>query len=124
MSSSRIDWKWVFIAFVILLAVQVAVQVVFVVFGILTLGFGFLLFMIVRPLSYFLAGYITGVASPGVTLREPAIAAAAVVVLGAIVDASRSGPGGLLWTIITAVLAFFLALAGARVGERRQSGTT
>lgn len=122
MSSSTIDWKWVFLGFLILLAVQVVVRIAFVVFGVLTLGFGFLLFMIVRPLSYFIAGMITGAVSPGITLREPAIAAAIVAVGGTLFDASTAAGGRLLWLILSAVIAFFLSLAGARIGERRQAG--
>lgn len=122
MSSTTIDWKWVLIGFLILLVVQVVVRVAFVAFGILTLGFGFLLFMIVRPLSYFIAGIITGAASPGITLREPAIAAAVMAVGGTLFDARSAFSGRLLWMILSAVIAFFLALAGARIGERRQAG--
>ena len=120
MADSRLDWKWVLIGSVIFVVVQVVLNVVFTVFGVITLGFGFLLFAIVKPVTYFVGGIVTGRVSPGVTIREPAIAAVLVSVLGTIFDASRSSGARVLWMILAGVVAFFLALAGAQIGERMQ----
>ena len=120
MAVNKLEWRWVAMSVLIFVIVQVALSVVFGVFGLLTLGFGFVLFIILKPLTYFLGGIATGYFSPGITIREPAIGAVIVSVLGIVFDASRAGGSGLLWLIISGVIAFFLALAGAQIGERMQ----
>ncbi len=120
MATAKLEWKWVGLSVLIFLVVQVVLSVVFGVFGLLTLGFGFLLFLIVKPLTYLLGGIATGYFSPGITIREPAVGAVIVSVVGIIFDASRSSGGAILWMIISGVVAFFLALAGAQIGERMQ----
>ena len=120
MATAKLEWKWIGISVLIFLAIQVVLSIVFGVFGILTLGFGFLLFVIVKPLTYFLGGIATGLLSPGITIREPAVGAVIVSVLGIIFDASRSSGGRVVWMIVSGVIAFLLALAGAQIGERRQ----
>ena len=120
MGTAKLEWKWVGLSVLIFLVVQVVLNVVFGVFGLLTLGFGFLLFVIVKPLTYFVGGIATGYFSPGVTIREPAVGAVIVSVFGIIFDASRSSGRSILWMIISGVIAFFLALAGAQIGERMQ----
>ena len=118
MASESLDWKWVGLGLVILLAVQVALNIIFTVFGLLTLGFGFLLFVIVKPVAYFLGGMLTGYVSPGITIREPAIAAVIIAVAGVIFDAGSGGR--ILGIIISGAVALFLAIAGAQIGERMQ----
>jgi hypothetical protein len=120
MAERRIEWKWVLVSIVVFLVIQVALSLVFGIFGVITLGFGFVLFVIVKPLTYFIGGIVTGRLSPGVTIREPAIGAVIVSVLGIIFDASRAAGGRILWMIVSGVIAFFLALAGAQIGERMQ----
>ena len=120
MATQPIDWKWVAIGVVILFAVQLALSIAFGVLGLMTLGVGFLLFIVLKPLSYFLAGLLTGYLSPGITVREPAIAAIVIAVAGILFDASRSAGGRLLGIIIASVVALFLAIAGAQIGERMQ----
>ncbi len=120
MATAKLEWKWIAISVLIFLVVQVALSIVFGVFGFITLGFGFLLFVIVKPLTYFLGGIATGRLSPGITIREPAIGAAIVSVAGIIFDASRSSVESILWMIVSGVVAFLLALAGAQIGERMQ----
>lgn len=118
--SEPIQWKWMLISILMFVVVQVVLNVVFTVFGVLTLGFGFILFIIVKPVTYFIGGLATGYLSPGVTLREPAIGAVVVAVGGTIFDATRASAGRVLWMIIAGVIAFVVALAGARVGEQMQ----
>lgn len=123
MSQTRIEWKWVFASILVFLVIQVLLSVVFGVFGLLTLGFGFVLFLILKPLTYFIGGIVTGRMSPGVTIREPAIGAVIVSVAGIIFDAGRSGGGRVLWMIVSGIIAFLLALAGAQIGERMSPGS-
>ncbi len=123
----HIDWKWVAISIVIFLIAQIVLNFVFTVFGVLTLGFGFLIFLVAKPIIYFVGGYITGRVSPGVTVLEPAIGAVVIVVAGTVFDAIQARPGGLVGTILSGIIAFFFALLGARAGERsaaRNAGET
>jgi hypothetical protein len=114
--SGSVDWKWVFISMGIFLVAQVTLGVVFTIFGLLTLGIGFIAFLIFKPIVYFVGGYITGVMSPGITVKEPAIGALLIVVLSGIFDFHRIHHG-LLWIIISAAVAYFCALWGAQMGE-------
>lgn len=115
---NKVDWKWVGISILIFFIAQIVLSVVFGIFGVLTLGIGFLLFIIFTPVMYFVGGFITGYASPGITLIEPAIGALIMNVAGALFN--RHGGFG---TIITAVIAFVFALIGAYMGEKFQSQT-
>jgi hypothetical protein len=120
MASSSIDWKWVLWGILILLVVQFGVRIAFTLFGILTLGFGFLLYMFVKPISYFLGGLVTGMVSPGITVKEPAISAVIVTAIGILFDASRTAPGRVIWLVLASIVAFVLAVAGAKLGEAIQ----
>jgi hypothetical protein len=124
MAATRIDWKWVAIGIVILLAVQLALSITFTVFGLVTFGVGFLLFIILKPVTYFLGGLLTGYVSPGITIREPAIAAVAVAVIGVLFDVGSTAGGRLLGVIFSSILALILAIAGAQIGERMQRNRT
>ncbi len=116
--TSNINWKWVFISILIFFVVQILLYIVFAVFGILTLGIGFLLFFLAKPLAYFVGGYLTGRISPGITMTEPALGTVIITVLSTLFDASRSGR--VLGAVVSGLLAFFLALYGAYFGEKRQ----
>jgi hypothetical protein len=120
MADYKIDWKWVLVAAAIFLVAQLALSLVFGLLGVITLGFGFVLFLILKPVTYFLGGLLTGYVSPGVTVREPAIAAVIISIAGAILDGRGEGGGRLLGTIVAAAVAFLCALAGAQIGERMQ----
>lgn len=123
MASSSIDWKWVAIGLVILLAVQFALSIAFTLFGLLTLGFGFILFLLLKPLAYFLGGILTGYVSPGITIREPAVAALIVSVIGVVFDVNRTVGGRIFGVIISGAVALVLAIAGAQIGEKMQRGS-
>ncbi|MFW5689947.1 MAG: hypothetical protein ACOC1U_10275, partial [Spirochaetota bacterium] len=73
-----------------------------------------------KPITYFLGGLLTGYVSPGITIREPAIAAIIVAVVGVLFDAGRSPGGRMVGLVISGVLALILAIAGAQIGERMQ----
>jgi hypothetical protein len=117
-SLSTVQWKWVLASMGIFFVVQLVLNMAFVVFGLLTFGFGFLLFAIVKPITYFVGGLVTGRLSPGVTITEPAIGAVAITVLGTIFDATQVARGRVGWMILSSFIAFLLAMWGARVGER------
>jgi hypothetical protein len=120
----HMEWKWVLVSIVIFLVAQVLFSVVFGVLGILTLGIGFILFVIIKPVTYFVGGYLTGLLSPGVTLAEPAIGAVVITLLGSLFDISRIHHGRLGWAIISSIVAFIVALIGASFGERAQRSRT
>jgi hypothetical protein len=120
MATTSIDWKWVGLGLIILLAVQAALSLAFGLLGLLTLGFGFILFVVLKPVTYFLGGMLTGYVSPGITIREPAIAAIIAAVAGVLFDAGRSAGGRLIGIIISGAVALVLAIAGAQIGERMQ----
>lgn len=120
MATTSLDWRWVGIGVAILLAVQLALSIAFGLLGLMTLGFGFVLFLVLKPATYFLGGLLTGYVSPGITIREPAVAAVIVAVVGVLFDATRSAGGKLLGIILASVLALILAIAGAQIGERLQ----
>lgn len=115
--SGSFDLRWMFISLAVFLVAQVAVNAVFKIFGILTFGIGFLLFFIAKPLAYFIGGYITGKLSPGITIREPAIGAVIIAVGGVLLERGLFGPGMLFNLILSAVIAYAVALFGARLGE-------
>jgi len=115
-----IQWTWVGISLIIMMITQVILGVAFTLFGIVTLGFGFLLFLFLKPITYFIAGFLTGIISPGITIIEPAIGVAIATSLGVIFDAHRLFPGRVVALVFSGALAFFLALWGATLGEKAQ----
>lgn len=104
----------------IFLVVQLLLSAVFGLFGILTLGIGFVLFVVVKPLSYFAGGFLSGLFSRGITILEPALGAAVIAFLGGIFDIRWLVPHRLSWTLGATIVAFLLALVGAFLGERAQ----
>lgn len=120
MADKSIRWKWVLISIVIMLITQVILNAVFMIFSIVTLGIGAVLFLIIKPVIYFVGGFITGRVSPGKTILEPAIGAIIMTVAGAIFDSLRLFSGRTLIVIIASVIGFIAATAGASIGERMQ----
>ena len=107
---------WLLVSLLVFAVVQAGLSVVIGVAGVLTFGFGWILFLVLRPLAYFVGGLVTGAISPGITIREPAVAALVATIGGAFLDAGRQGVIGL---IIASVVAYAAALWGARIGEAR-----
>jgi hypothetical protein len=130
--NSPIQWKWVFFSIIVFFILQAILSVVFGIFGVITLGIGFILFRVItlgigfilfifiKPIVYFLGGIVTGYFSPGITLKEPAIGAIIVTILGVLFESGRFGFGRLIWMIITGVISYILAIAGASMGEKLQ----
>lgn len=117
----NIDWKWVGVSVLVFMVTSALLKIVFGIFGILTLGIGFILFFVLKPVTYFIGGYITGYLSPGITIKEPAIGAIIVVIIDTIFDVRRIGSGRFIWIILTGCVAYFIALAGAKLGEKKQA---
>ena len=111
------NWRWFFYSIAIFFVVQVFLSIFFVIFGFFTFGLGFLLFLVLKPLTYYFGGYMTAVLSPGITIREPAAGALAVTVLSFLFDAGRVSGLHLLGLIVSGAVAYFCALWGASSGE-------
>ena len=119
-SSSSLQWKWVFISIGIFFLAQIAISIVMFIVGIFTLGIGFVLFIFLKPIAYFITGIVTGYLSPGVTIKEPAIGAVIVSVISLLYEIFKSGDGAIFSTIFVGIIAYFVAIAGAKIGERLQ----
>ncbi len=109
--------RWFLYSIIIFFIAQIFLSILFVLFGFFTFGIGFLLFLVLKPLTYYIGGYITALLSPGITIREPAAGALAIVVLGFLFDAGRVSGGHFIGLIFSGVIAYFCALWGARSGE-------
>ncbi len=107
---------WLLASLLVFAVVQAGLSVVIGIGGFLTFGIGWILYLILRPLAYFIGGLVTGAISPGITIREPAVAALVATIGGAFLDAGRQGVIGL---IIASVVAYAAALWGAQIGESR-----
>ncbi|MCG8569066.1 MAG: hypothetical protein MJB14_02895 [Spirochaetes bacterium] len=112
---SNINIKWIGISMIIFLVAQIAVTILSPLIVIFTLGLGIFL---LKPITYFLCGLITGYLSPGVTIAEPAIGAVIITVVGLFLD---RGQHGFFSVLIASLIAFFCAVAGAKLGERMQN---
>jgi hypothetical protein len=112
-----LQWRWVWIGIVLGFAINVlAVFLIPPLFNI-NLDIALAVFL----LGFMVTGFVVGYKSPGITLKEPAIAAAIAVVLEWVfvqfimrLDVSM---GVLAFGL---VLGFFLSLFGAWLGERYQ----
>lgn len=75
--------------------------------------------------SFFVGGLIIGWASPGVTLKEPAMAATIAVAVNLVIATATEGAfPNVIGAAIMIGLAYALGLAGAKLGERIQGETT
>ncbi|MBN1647209.1 MAG: hypothetical protein JW874_04180 [Spirochaetales bacterium] len=120
-SENGFQFKWVLVSIVIMFLTQGLLSLVFGLLGVLTLGIGFILFLVIKPLTYFAGGYITGRVSPGITIIEPAIGAVVITVIGVLFDSHRLFAGRLLSLIISGVIACAAAIFGAALGEKAQA---
>lgn len=118
--ATLLHWKWILLSIGIFLIVQLLLSAVFGLFGILTLGIGFVLFVVIKPVTYFAGGFLSGLFSRGITILEPALGAALITFFGGLFDARWLLPHRLSWTIGSSIVAFIVALIGAFIGERAQ----
>ena len=87
----------------------------------LSISLRFLIQGLLNLVSFFIGGFIIGLISPGIRTREPAVGAFLSVAL--MLCLSFFTPYSFIHfsfskMLIGGVVAFFLALAGARLGER------
>lgn len=120
MSDQKLNIKWILISLVIFIIVQFVLGAALTLFSFLTFGLGAILFLVFKPLVYFIGGVIAGYLSPGVTIKEPAIAAIIVVVGGTLLESTHLGFGGFIAMAISGLIAFFAATYGAKIGEKMQ----
>ena len=71
------------------------------------------MFIIIKPSTYFVGGFIASTLSPGETIIEPAVAALLISVVGGLMDSFRSEDVGLFGVIISSIFALIFALIGS-----------
>ena len=119
-SNNKLQLKWVLASIVIMLITQGLLSLLFGIITFFTFGLGLVLFYVLKPVAYFVGGYITGRLSPGITIIEPAVGAVIITVIGILLDGSRTA-GSVIWMIISGVIACAAAIYGASRGEKKQA---
>lgn len=126
--SGKLDWKWIGIGVLIMLALYVVAGIVtaLVIGGqiegatdvedITLSGGQVVLISILNFLAFLIGGFIVGLKSAGRTILEPGISAAAAIVIGLIIS------GGLTFgnLIVAALVPFLAGVLGGWLGEKRQ----
>ncbi len=127
----KLDWKWIGIGVLIMLALTVAAGFIIGIFlgsqqeGVtkpeeLTLsGSQMAALAIINFLVFVIGGFIVGIKSAGRTILEPGISAALAVLIGLIISGNFS-IGNL---IVGGIIPFAAGVLGGWFGERKQ-GTT
>ncbi len=116
--------KWMIISFVIFVATELILGGLLghVVFGrFMSMSLLFMLQGLLNLVSYFIGGIIIGVISPGIRIYEPAAGAFLAVLLMMVLTIFTPFSFihfSLFKVIIGGGIAFFLALTGAKIGER------
>ena len=116
--------KWMFISMVIFIGVELFLGGLignFVVGRFISLSLRFMLQGLLNLVSFFIGGFIIGLISPGIRIHEPAVGAFLSVSI--MLGLSIFTPYSFIHFSLTKMLmggavAFFLALVGARFGER------
>lgn len=117
MGFTDLIWKWVIVGVVIGFALNVLLVFVLAPIFNINLDIAFVLFVI----SFVVTGFVVGLKSPGVTLKEPALAGVFAVALDWLFleyGIELHVEGGYL--AFGLVLGFLLTLFGAWLGERYQ----
>ncbi len=116
--------KWMFISMAIFIGVELFFGGLIgglVVGKFMSLSLRFLLQGILNLISFFIGGFIIGLISPGIRIYEPAVGAflsVSIMLCLSIFTPYSFIHFSLTKMIIGGVVAFFLALAGARLGEK------
>ena len=116
--------KWMIASTVIFIAVELFLGGLIgevVVGRFMSISLRFLIQGLLNLVSFFIGGFIIGLISPGVRTKEPAVGAFLSVAL--VLSLSFFTPYSFIHFSLTKMLiggggAFFLALAGGRLGER------
>ena len=118
------SWKWTAISFVIFVLMETAIGAVigqFIVGKYVSHNLQFLMQGLCNVGSYFVGGFVIGLISPGLRIYEPA-AGAFLAVAGTLVLTVFSPFTFLAFSMpkmmIGGAIAFFLAMTGAKFGER------
>lgn len=126
--SRKMDWKWIGIGVVIMLALNILagiglglflgpeLQGVTEVDEIDLTGGQMALLAVVNFLAFLIGGFIVGLKSAGRTIFEPGISAAVAVVIALLIAGNLS----LLNVIAGGLVPFLAGILGGWVGERRQ----
>jgi hypothetical protein len=124
----KLDWKWIGIGALIMLALSVVASLILGVMlgaqleGITSVeevslsGGQIALVAILNSLAFVIGGYIVGVKSAGRTIMEPAIAAAVAVAVVLLL----AGAFSIMNVIAGGLLPFLFGLLGGWLGEKRQ----
>ncbi len=124
----KIDWKWVAIGMLIMIALQIVAGIIFGLFAapalegvtdpadVVLTGGQMAMAAVLNLLAFSVGGYIVGLKSAGRTIWEPAIAAAVAVGLALLL----SGNFGLGNLLAGGLVPFLAGLGGGWLGEKRQ----
>ena len=124
----RLDWKWIGIGVLIMLALNIAAGMILALVigpsleGVsspqdLNLTSGqTLLVVVLNILTFVIGGFIVGLKSSGRTILEPGLSAAIAVVIGLVL----SGNFTLAGMLIGGLIPFAAGVFGGWLGERRQ----
>ncbi len=116
--------SWMFISFAIFIISELILGGLIgniVVGRYMSISLHFMLQGLLNLISYFVGGFIIGVISPGIRIYEPAAGAflsVAVMLLLTIFTPFSFFHFSLTKMIIGGAIAFFLALTGAKMGEK------
>lgn len=125
----RLDWKWIGIGVLIMLALNFAAGMILALVigpsleGVaspedITLSSGqTALVAVLNILTFVIGGFIVGLKSTGRTILEPGISAAIAVIIGLVL----SGNFTLAGVIVGGLVPFAGGVLGGWLGERRQS---
>ena len=126
--SRNLDWKWIGIGILIMLALSVVAGIVLGMFlapglegvteveDIRLSGGQMAVLAVVNFLVFMIGGFIVGLKSAGRTILEPGISAAAAVIIGLLIAGNFS-----FGNVIAGGLVPFLAgVLGGWIGEKRQ----
>ena len=118
------SWKWTAISFVVFVLMETVIGAVigqFIVGKYVSHNLQFLMQGLCNVGSYFVGGFVIGLVSPGLRIYEPA-AGAFLAVAGTLILTVFSPFTFLAFSmpkmIIGGAIAFFLAMTGAKIGER------
>ena len=127
--SRKLDWKWIAIGALIMVALNFAAGFVLaLIIGpqlqdapdvqVISLSSGQVAIVaLLSFLSFAIGGYIVGIQSIGRTILEPGISAAIAVLVGLVI----SGGFSVLNLLVGAAVPFLAGLFGGWLGERHQS---
>lgn len=116
--------KWMFASMVIFIGVELFIGGLignFVLGRFMSLSLRFMLQGLLNLISFFIGGFIIGLISPGVRIHEPAVGAffsVSIMLCLSIFTPYSFIHFSLTKMLMGGVAAFFLALIGARFGEK------